>query len=76
MFSCYRIEYAASCEQSKVLALGKLLIRCRWQIKDKQFGTAVDKIKDQRMPEDFIGYRKTGGRAEDAAGSNPVARTK
>jgi len=39
-------------------ALGKMLVRCRWQIKDKHFGAAVDKIKDQREPADFIGHRK------------------
>ena len=37
---------------------------------------AVDKIKDQRKPADFIASPQTGGVAEDAAGSNPVIRTK
>jgi len=32
----------AACEQSKALALGKMLVRCRWQMKDKHFGAAVD----------------------------------
>ena len=56
--SYYDIEYAAACEQSKELALGKMLVRCRWQKKDKHFGAAVDKIEEKRKPEDFIGHRK------------------
>jgi len=35
-----------------------MLVRCRWQMKDKYFGAAVDKIEEQRKPEDFIGHRK------------------
>ena len=52
------VRSAAACEQSKVLALGKMLVRCRWQMKDKRFGAAVDKIEEKRKPEDFIGHRK------------------
>jgi len=40
-FWCF-VRSAASCEQSKALALGKMLVRCRWQMKDKHFGAAVD----------------------------------
>ena len=57
VFRC-RVRSAASCEQSKALALGKMLVRCRWQMKDKHFGAAVDKIKEKRKPDDFIGHRK------------------
>ena len=42
----------------QALALGKILVRCRWQMKDKYFGAAVDKIEEKRKPEDFIGHRK------------------
>ena len=56
-FYC-RVGSAAACEQSKALALGKILVRCRWQMKDKDFGAAVDKIEEKRKPEDFIGHRK------------------
>jgi len=35
-----------------------MLVRCRWQMKDKHFGAAVDKIEEKRKPDDFIGHRK------------------
>ena len=38
--------------------MGKMLVRCRWQMKDKHFGAVVDKIEEQRKPEDFIGHHK------------------
>ena len=31
--------------------------RCRWQMKRPERVAAVDKIEDQREPEDFIGHR-------------------
>ncbi len=49
---------AASGEQSRVPALGKTALRCRWQMKQGGFSAAVDKIEDQRKPDDFIGHRK------------------
>ena len=58
MFSDYGLTYAASCEQSKVLALGQNALRCRWQMQQSVLRAAVDKIEEQRKPEDFIGHRK------------------
>jgi len=58
VLSYHSIVYAAACEQSKELALGQNTLRCRWQIKQGVLCAAVDKIKDQRKPPDFIGHRK------------------
>ena len=52
------LALAASCEQSRAPALGQMLVRCRGQMQDKHLGAAVDKIEDQRKPEDFSGHRK------------------
>jgi len=38
--------------------LGKTGLRCQWQIKQGGFGAAVEKIEEQRKPDDFFGYRK------------------
>ena len=53
-----RICAAASCEQSKALALGQNALRCQWQIQQSVLCAAVDKIEEKRKPEDFIGHRK------------------
>ena len=63
---------AADCEQSKALALGKMLVRCRWQMKDKYFGAAVEKIEDQRKPEDFIGHRKPAAKPKMPQVHRPI----
>jgi hypothetical protein len=55
VFSYNRIHFAAACEQSKELALGKMLARCRWQKKGKRFGAAVDKIEEKRSPKILSG---------------------
>ena len=75
VFFCCRVGSAAACEQSKALALGKMLVRCRWQMKDKHFGTAVC-VQRRRSCQGAHRVPQTGGEAEDAAGSNPVVRTK
>jgi len=38
--------------------LGQNALRCQWQIKQSVLCAAVDKIEDQRKPDDFIGHRK------------------
>ena len=44
-----------------ILALdGERAERCRWQIQRGERVAAVDKIEDQRKPEDFIGHRNRG----------------
>ena len=39
------------------LARGERSERCRWQIQRAERVAAVDKIEDQRKPDDFIGHR-------------------
>ena len=41
------------------LLKGKKFERCLWQIQRELFGAAVEKIEDQRKPEDFFEYRKS-----------------
>ena len=35
-----------------------MALRCRWQMQQGHWCAAVDKIEEQRKPEDFIGHRK------------------
>jgi len=48
---------APSPRRTQGTATGERGERCRWQIKRAKRVAAVDKIEDQRKPEDFIGYR-------------------
>ena len=42
----------------RALALGQIIERRLWRIQRDDLCAAVDKIEDQRKPEDFIGHRK------------------
>ena len=55
---------------SPIIQNGERCDRRRWRRKGAERVAAVDKIKDQRKPEDFIGHRnrKTGGRSNPRAG--------
>ena len=47
-------------------ALGQNTERCRRQSKRGVLWAAVDKIEDQRKPDDFIGYRNPGDRSNSS----------
>ena len=51
---------------SPIIQDGERCDRRRWRMKGAERVAAVDKIEDQRKPEDFIGHRnrKTGGRRD------------
>ena len=70
------LHLAAACEQSNSLALGQNALRCRWQIKQSVLCAAVEKIKEQRKPEDFFGHRKPAAQPKMPLISNPVIRNR
>ena len=71
-----RFEPAAACEQSKSLALGQNALRCRRQIKQSVLCAAVEKIKEQRKPDDFFGHRKPAAQPKMPPISNPAIQTR
>ena len=59
LFCSYgKLRFSASCEQSKEHALGQIAERRLWRMQQGDLCAAVEKIEDQRKPEDFIGHRK------------------
>ena len=54
-------QYFSGCSAvGSAPALGQNAERCQWQRKRGVLWAAVDKIEDQRKPDDFIGYRNLG----------------
>ena len=51
-------------DRAPIIQDGERCDRRRWRMKGAERVAAVDKIEDQRKPEDFIGHRnrKTGRR--------------
>ena len=57
-------------------SLGKRGARCRWQMQRPERSAAVDKIEDQRKPDDFTGHRKPARSDNpEVVGSSPASAT-
>ena len=57
---CLFLEWEGIEPMAMELSGGERTERCQWQIKRGERVAAVDKIEDQRKPEDFIGHRNRG----------------
>jgi len=53
-------------------ALGQNAERCQWQIKRGVLWAAVEKIEDQRKPDDFFGYRNPGDQSNPSVIFQPI----
>ena len=53
------VLYAPGYESDERSSLGERAERRRWWMKRGEGGAAVEKIEEQRKPEDFFGHRGT-----------------